>query len=181
MLERAAAPGGKMRQVSVDGVEIDAGPTVFTMRWVFEALFADAGAALGAAVTLHPAEVLARHAWHDGGRLDLFADIDRSCAAIGAFAGASAARGYADFCIRARRAFDVLDAGFMRDADPSMARLLRAAGPRGIASAGRPGAMDQPVARAGAGFPGSSGCASCSRAMRLIAARRHSRPRPRSC
>jgi 1-hydroxycarotenoid 3,4-desaturase len=134
VLERAASPGGKMRQVSVDGAQIDAGPTVFTMRWVFEALFADAGAALGAAVTLRPAEALARHAWQDGGRLDLFADIDRSCTAIGAFAGASAARGYADFCTRARRAFDVLDAGFMRDANPSMTRLLRAAGPRGIAA-----------------------------------------------
>ena len=41
--ERAAAPGGKMRQVAVGGAAIDAGPTVFTMRWIFEGLFHDAG------------------------------------------------------------------------------------------------------------------------------------------
>jgi 1-hydroxycarotenoid 3,4-desaturase len=43
VIERAGAPGGKMRQVQAGGVPIDAGPTVFTMRWIFEALFADAG------------------------------------------------------------------------------------------------------------------------------------------
>ena len=36
VLERAAAPGGKMRSVAADGARVEAGPTVFTMRWVFE-------------------------------------------------------------------------------------------------------------------------------------------------
>lgn len=133
VLERAATPGGKLRQVEVDGVKIDAGPTVFTMRGVFEALFADAGASFSAALTLRSPKVLARHAWRDGGRLDLSADMERTCAAIGAFAGAAAARGYVDFCARARSAFDVLDAGFMRARNPSIAGLLRASGPGGIA------------------------------------------------
>ncbi|MES2711758.1 MAG: FAD-dependent oxidoreductase, partial [Pseudomonadota bacterium] len=43
VLDRAAAEGGKMRALEVAGASIDAGPTVFTMRWVFEGLFADAG------------------------------------------------------------------------------------------------------------------------------------------
>jgi 1-hydroxycarotenoid 3,4-desaturase len=134
VLERAATPGGKLRQVIVDGAAIDAGPTVFTLRGVFDALFADAGASLGATLRLRPSAVLARHAWGDGRRLDLFGDVARSCAAIGDFAGGAAARGYADFCRRAQRAFEVLDAGFMRAASPSMAGLLRSAGPRGTAT-----------------------------------------------
>jgi 1-hydroxycarotenoid 3,4-desaturase len=134
VLEQAATPGGKLRQVRVDGVAIDVGPTVFTMRGVFDALFADAGASLDAALRLRPSVVLARHAWGDGGRLDLFGDVARSCAAIGDFAGAGAARGYADFCQRAGRAFAVLDAGFMRAASPSIAGLLRDIGPRGAAT-----------------------------------------------
>jgi 1-hydroxycarotenoid 3,4-desaturase len=137
VLERVTTPGGKLRQVSVDGVALDAGPTVFTMRWVFEAIFADAGARLGTALTLRPSEVLARHTWHDGGRLDLFADIARSRDAIGAFAGAAAARGYIRFCARARRAYEVLDPAFMRASHPSMTALLRAAGPQGIATLAR--------------------------------------------
>jgi 1-hydroxycarotenoid 3,4-desaturase len=134
VLERAATPGGKMRQVWVDGVAIDAGPTVFTMRWVFEDLFADAGACFSAALRMHPADVLARHAWCDGSRLDLFADMRRTSEAIGDFAGAPAAQGYADFCARSRRAFQVLDTGFMRQAKPSVLRLLRNSGPRGVAA-----------------------------------------------
>src|SRR5690606_27342764 len=70
LLERAGAVGGKMRQVRVGGQQIDAGPTVLTMRWVFEGLFADAGTSLAEQVRLRPLEVLARHAWQDGSRLD---------------------------------------------------------------------------------------------------------------
>src|SRR4051795_8727085 len=46
VLDRAAAPGGKMRQIAIGDARIDGGPTVFTMRWVFEELFATAGAEL---------------------------------------------------------------------------------------------------------------------------------------
>ncbi|MEY3271344.1 MAG: hydroxyneurosporene and rhodopin dehydrogenase CrtD, partial [Pseudomonadota bacterium] len=38
LLEAADGPGGKMRPVRVDGAWLDAGPTVFTMRWVFDEL-----------------------------------------------------------------------------------------------------------------------------------------------
>ena len=40
LVESAATPGGKMRQINVGGALVDSGPTVFTMRWVFEQLFA---------------------------------------------------------------------------------------------------------------------------------------------
>ena len=102
VLERAAAPGGKMRQIAIGDARIDGGPTVFTMRWVFEELFAAAGARLADHLTLQPVSVLARHAWDgDAARLDLFADIRASADAIGAFAGAAEARGYLDFVARA--------------------------------------------------------------------------------
>jgi len=78
LLERAATPGGKLREVAVAGRRLDAGPTVFTMRWIFEAIFADAGAALSDHLTLQPASVLARHAWNADQRLDLFAGVVQS-------------------------------------------------------------------------------------------------------
>ncbi|MBM3629038.1 MAG: FAD-binding protein, partial [Alphaproteobacteria bacterium] len=43
VLERASAPGGKMRVLPAGGTAVDAGPTVFTLRGVFEDLFASAG------------------------------------------------------------------------------------------------------------------------------------------
>ena len=98
LFERAPRVGGKLREVVVDGRVIDAGPTVLTMRHVFDALFEGAGEHLDAHVTLRRAEVLARHRWDDGATLDLFTDVARSADAIGAMAGAAEAKGYRDFC-----------------------------------------------------------------------------------
>jgi 1-hydroxycarotenoid 3,4-desaturase len=133
VLERAAAPGGKMREVAVGAARLDAGPTVFTMRWVFEALFDAAGASLADHLALRPAEILARHAWDGGGRLDLFADADRSADAIGAFAGAAEARGFRAFCERARRVYRALEGPFIRAPRPNPVSLAAAAGPSGLA------------------------------------------------
>ncbi|MBV9654114.1 MAG: phytoene desaturase [Acetobacteraceae bacterium] len=132
VLERAAIPGGKMRTVEIGGRRLDAGPTVFTMRWVFEEIFAEAGAALANRLTLRPAAALARHAWSADERLDLFADIDRTADAIGRFAGAADARGYRAFCARARDVYRVLEGSFIRAAAPTPVSLVRAAGLRGF-------------------------------------------------
>lgn len=114
VVEKAAGPGGKMREITIDGAPIDAGPTVFTMRWVFDEIFADAGTSLDEHLRLIRVDRLARHAWRSSGRLDLFADIDASAAAIGAFAGAADARGFRSFCVDAARAYNTLERPFLR-------------------------------------------------------------------
>ncbi len=128
LLERAAALGGKMRRVTVDGRQLDAGPTVFTMRHVFDSIFADAGTSVDAHLTLRPASVLARHAWSDTARLDLFADTARSAEAIGDFAGAAEARGFLAFCAQARRVYQTLDTTFIQGALPTPFSLARRVG-----------------------------------------------------
>jgi 1-hydroxycarotenoid 3,4-desaturase len=120
VLEKAAYPGGKIR---TDAAGIDSGPTVLTMRWVFDTLFADAGASLGDHLTLHPAELLARHAWSQHETLDLFADIDRSADAIAALAGRTEAEGFRAFCTRAQRVYATLEAPFMRAQKPTALSL----------------------------------------------------------
>jgi 1-hydroxycarotenoid 3,4-desaturase len=128
VLERAASPGGKMRQVSVDGAAIDAGPTVFTMRWIFEQLFADAGDSLDRHLELVPATILARHAWASGGTLDLHADIEQSAAAIERFANAAEAQGYRDFCARSADIYRTLKPTFIAAQRPSPLELVRRVG-----------------------------------------------------
>jgi 1-hydroxycarotenoid 3,4-desaturase len=76
LLERAAALGGKLRQAEVDRQAIDVGPTVFTLRPLFEAVFDACGESLAALLPLRPLPLLARHAWADGATLDLPADLD---------------------------------------------------------------------------------------------------------
>ncbi len=130
VLERAAGPGGKMRRVPVRGAWLDAGPTVLTMRWVFDELFAAAGASFADAVALKPLEVLARHAWNENDRLDLYADVERSADAIGSLAGAAEARGYRRFCARARGVYATLEGPFLRGARPTSLTLVRDVGLR---------------------------------------------------
>jgi 1-hydroxycarotenoid 3,4-desaturase len=127
--EARASPGGKLRQVIVDGAAIDAGPTVFTMRGVFEAIFAQAGLNFSDDVVLHKLDCLARHAWEDGSNLDLFAETARNVDAIGAFAGPAAAQGYTEFSRRSQKIFETLDASFMQIPQAGLTGLLRRAGP----------------------------------------------------
>ena len=135
VVERAAGPGGKLREVEVGGRRLDAGPTVLTMRWIFEEIFADAATSLDAHLTLEPLDCLARHYWAPDARLDLFADADRSADAIAEFAGVAEARGYLKFCARAKAVFDTLDHPFMRSGDPGLLNLIRGVG------IGRPAAL----------------------------------------
>ena len=132
VLERAAAPGGKMRRLDVHGHFIDGGPTVLTMRWVFEQLFAAAGADLSDHVTLEPLAILARHAWSEGERLDLHADLQASAEAIGDFSGAEEARRFLAFSAEARRIYQALEKPFIRSQRPNPVTLATANGLKGM-------------------------------------------------
>lgn len=137
LIERAAEAGGKLRQVVAGGVAMDAGPTVFTMRWVFDELFDRLGARLADHLVLERLSVLARHAWSETERLDLHADRDRSADAIGAFAGRSARRGYLEFCDRARGIYETLETPFLRGSRPNPVSLSARIGARGLSGLAR--------------------------------------------
>lgn len=132
VLERAASAGGKLREIAVGGHRLDAGPTVFTMRWVFDELFDLAGARFATQVGLKPLPTLARHAWSDTARLDLHADLEHSVDAIARFAGPAEGRRYRTFCDRARAIYDVLEQPFLRSSRPTPVSLVAGAGLRGL-------------------------------------------------
>jgi phytoene desaturase len=78
VFEKNNAVGGKMRHVQAGGFEWLTGPSVITMRHVFEDLFATAGRRLGDYITLVPVEPLTRYFYPDGAALDLSREIDRT-------------------------------------------------------------------------------------------------------
>jgi len=119
VLEAEDRVGGKLRQIAVGEHRLDSGPTVFTMRWVFDALFAAAGSSLEEQLQPSALEVLARHYWEDGSRLDLHADRERSADAIGDFAGAAAAQQFLRFCRQTQRMYSTLETPFLRSPRPS--------------------------------------------------------------
>lgn len=126
--------GGKIRQAAAGDRLVDTGPTVFTMKWVFDELLAAAGTSLEDHLRLIPLEILARHAWPDASRLDLFADKARSADAIGDFAGADEARGFLRFCDRAARVYGHLKDSFICQPEPRFDKML-------LNFAFRPGAL----------------------------------------
>jgi 1-hydroxycarotenoid 3,4-desaturase len=134
LVEAAPGPGGKMRQVMVDGGLVDSGPTVFTMRWVFDQILAQAGTSTAELLKLTPLSVLARHAWRGHAqRLDLFADVERSAGAIGEFSGPDEARRFLGFCRQARQLYDHLEGPYIRSERPTLRSMMSDLGPRGLA------------------------------------------------
>ena len=135
LVEAADAPGGKMRRLPVDGAGIDAGPTVFTMRWVFEQILDAAGFSMADLPRLTPLDVLARHAWrgHEP-RLDLFADRERSAQAIGEFSGAAEAQRFLAFCRQAKAVYERLEGPYIRSERPTLLSMAGDLGPRGLAT-----------------------------------------------
>jgi 1-hydroxycarotenoid 3,4-desaturase len=132
IVERGARAGGKMRETEIEGSFIDSGPTVFTMRWVFEELFAAAGTSFADHVSLEPLEILARHAWNDTQRLDLFADLDRAADAIGTLCGADEARRFRAFSGEAQAIYRLLKRPFLESPCAGPMTLARGIGLRGM-------------------------------------------------
>ena len=137
LLERGAKVGGKMRQVNFGGRGIDVGPTVFTMRWVLDNIFNDLGLRLEDHLTLKTAETLARHAWLDGSRLDLFIDQERSAESIQKYAGRSAADGFRKFCQYSARIYEATEQPFILSQRPDFLSLVGKLGLSGMAKMAR--------------------------------------------
>uniref|UniRef100_UPI001B5ACE14 phytoene desaturase family protein n=1 Tax=Niveispirillum sp. TaxID=1917217 RepID=UPI001B5ACE14 len=113
MVDAAAGPGGKLRQVAAGGRLFDAGPTVLTMKWVFDELLARYGTTLETQLRLTRCDVLARHYWQGAQRLDLYTDPARTREAIGDFAGAAAAAGFSRFAADSARIYRLLERSFI--------------------------------------------------------------------
>jgi len=124
LLERGKAPGGKMHTRAVDDREVDGGPTVLTMRSIFEQLFADAGACLNDRLTLLESPIIARHAWSHGGVLDLYPDAQRSRQSIEDFAGTDNAAGFERFYSQSARIHQTLSETFMTASKPDPVTLV---------------------------------------------------------
>ncbi len=77
VLEKNASVGGKMGEVRREGFRWDTGPSVITMRPVFEALFQAAGRRLADYLALLPVEPLTRYFYGDGTVLDATRDLPR--------------------------------------------------------------------------------------------------------
>ena len=77
VVERHPNVGGKLRNVPSFAGPVDAGPTVFTLKHLFDELFAEVDEKLENHLELIEEPILARHFWPDGSRLDLFSNFEK--------------------------------------------------------------------------------------------------------
>lgn len=124
LLERDTRLGGKIETREINGARIDCGPTVLTLRPVFETIFQHAGTRLDDCLQLTPLHTLARHFWSDGSTLDLFSNQERTYHAIEAFSSPRSAAQYLKFSALAQTVFETLTESFMLRSDPNFLRLI---------------------------------------------------------
>lgn len=125
LLEQNGAVGGKMSEISQDGFRWDSGPSVITMRPVFEALFQAAGRNLDDYFTLLPVDPLTRYFYPDGAILDASRDPAVMAGRIAAFAGASDADGYRRYLAYAQRIYAITGPRFIHGPPPAVWKLAR--------------------------------------------------------
>ncbi len=124
VLEQNPAVGGKMAEITENGFRWDTGPSVITMRGVFEDLFRAAGRHLEDYLTLLPVEPLTRYFWPDGTTLDLSRDLTRTAAQINALEPRDL-EGYLDFLAEAARLHRITGPVFTDGPPPSLESLKR--------------------------------------------------------
>jgi 1-hydroxycarotenoid 3,4-desaturase len=131
IVERAARPGGKIRQIPIGNHLFDGGPSVLTMPWVLDELCAAAGAKTADLFRLSPLAPLCRHFFCDGSELDLYADepvpkgadieaaYDRAAEEFRRVIGPKAATQYRQFRRHAAAIYDAVERPFLRSALPA--------------------------------------------------------------
>lgn len=122
VLEQNPAVGGKMSEITAGGFRFDTGPSVITMRGVFEDLFRAANRRLDDYLTLLPVEPLTRYFWQDGSRLDLSRDLPTTAAQISKLEPRDL-EGYLDFLTEAARLHRITGPVFTYGPPPSLESL----------------------------------------------------------
>jgi 1-hydroxycarotenoid 3,4-desaturase len=133
--------GGKIHQTNFNGQMIDSGPTVLTMKWVFESLFNRAGANLADEVKISKLSTIARHLWSKTEQLDLFSDRFKSAEAIENFSSKVEADRFLSFCNLSSKVFQALEPGFINNQRPKIGQSGELLGFAGIKLLGNIGAF----------------------------------------
>jgi 1-hydroxycarotenoid 3,4-desaturase len=119
VLERQADPGGKVRTLPSESGAADAGPTVLTLRHIFDDVFANLDERLDDHIELHKLPIIARHFWPDGTKLDLHDRLDANRKAIKEFAGPEAEAEFMRFNAETKALFVALSPTMMEKPQPS--------------------------------------------------------------
>lgn len=124
ILEQNPQVGGKMGEVHEAGFRWDTGPSVLTMRHVFDDLFEVAGKRLEEYIHLTPIDPLTRYFYPDGFTLDVTQELDEMSKQI-AMLDERDVEGYLAYLSYAARLHRITGPVFIYNEPPSIRRFLQ--------------------------------------------------------
>ncbi len=124
LLEKNLLVGGKMYQIEQDRFRFDTGPSVITMRHVFEDLFASAGRKLEDYLDLVQVEPMTRYFYPDGVVLDASSDISKMARQIEEIDERDV-EGYLAYLAYAAQIHRITGQTFIYDKPPTMTSLFK--------------------------------------------------------
>lgn len=125
VFETHRVAGGKMRTTMSSLGPVDAGPTVFTLKHIFDNLFQTVNENIEDHLTLKSEPLLARHFWPDGTTLDLRANPDQNYKALKEFAGKKSAEEFNTFHKLTRDLYESFYQPILNSPKPSIASSIR--------------------------------------------------------
>lgn len=126
VLEAGPRAGGKLNIATIDGVEVDTGPSVLTLPDTLDRTLRLAGTTLREELTLREPAPAFRYLYPDGVALDVFAQPEQTLASVAATLGTAAAAELAGFLAYARTIWEAAAPRFVYGPAPSLASVVRA-------------------------------------------------------
>lgn len=146
LFEQNERIGGKMGEHRAAGFRWDSGPSVITMRNVFEALFEAAGQRLEEYLSLKPIDPLTRYFFWDGAQVDICRDLSQTLEQIAALEERDV-EGYLAFLAEAARVYRIVSRVFLFGPPPTFASL-RMVSPGDVLSVDLVGTLQKRIERA---------------------------------
>jgi phytoene desaturase len=106
LFEQNAKPGGKMNEIREQGFRFDTGPSLLTMPFVIDEIFAECGVDRKKHLEYVPIEPICRYFWSDGTQLDASMDVSRMMAALAKISSEDA-ENYPNFLNYTKRIYDL--------------------------------------------------------------------------
>jgi len=110
--EKNDTPGGKLNQVVTQGYQFDTGPSLLTMPYIIEQLFAICEKDVNDYLTIEPLDLLCRYFYPDGTIFNCYKDIDKTVNEIKKFAPEDSGH-YAPFLKYAENLYDRTSTSFL--------------------------------------------------------------------
>lgn len=112
VFEKNDKPGGKLNQVVHDGYTFDTGPSLLTMPYIIEQLFAICHKDIDDYLKIEPLDLLCRYFYPDGTIFNCYADDEKTISGIKKFAPGDA-EAYSRFLDYAQKLYDRTTTAFL--------------------------------------------------------------------